>query len=290
MPGLAVCVLVCFFIIGPIGFSGDIKSYFQNKEYWKFLRNIFFISKLELIGIFEKNPYPNTLNGSLWTLPIEFKWYLVLAVLGFFNMINKKIIFSIIFFSIAYFIYINYFAYEQKTFKTFFYLGNFFLIGVLLFLTELNFLILFISLATSVFFLIFKFYYLALVIGLPPLIVYIGLKSFKYLNKINKIGDLSYGIYLFAFPIQQTIFYFGASKLNFLVSFLFHPNRGLRKYTCKIFIMDERSEAIVLWKTETERSSAPYAEAYSPRSAKTTVVLIFNASVARIARGRSVRH
>jgi hypothetical protein len=220
MPGLAVCVLVCFFIIGPIGFSGDIKSYFQNKEYWKFLRNIFFISKLELIGIFEKNPYPNTLNGSLWTLPIEFKWYLVLAVLGFFNMINKKIIFSIIFFSIAFFVYINYFAYEQKTFKTFFYLGNFFLTGVLLFLTELNFLILFISLTTSVFFLIFKFYYLALVVGLPPLIVYIGLKSFKYLNKINKIGDLSYGIYLFAFPIQQTIFYFGASKLNFFVSFL----------------------------------------------------------------------
>jgi peptidoglycan/LPS O-acetylase OafA/YrhL len=220
MPGLAVCVLVCFFIIGPIGFSGDIKSYFQNKEYWKFLRNIFFISKLELIGVFEKNPYPNTLNGSLWTLPIEFKWYLVLGILGFFKMINKKIIILIIFLSTAYWIYINYFAYEQKDLKAFFYLGNFFLAGALLFLIELNFLILIISLCFSIFLFIFKFYYLSLIIGLSPLIIYIGLKSFKYLNKINKIGDLSYGIYLFAFPIQQTIYYLFGSKFNFLILFL----------------------------------------------------------------------
>jgi peptidoglycan/LPS O-acetylase OafA/YrhL len=220
IPGLTVCVLVCFFIIGPIGFSGDVKNYFGIKEYWKFLRNIFFISKSELQGIFEKNPYPNTLNGSLWTLSIEFKWYLVLAVLGYFKMINKKIIFLIILFSIICWIYINYFSYEQKNFKSFFYLGNFFLTGVLLFLIELNLFIVFISLLFSVLLILFEFYYLGLLVGLPPLIIYIGLQSFKYINKINRIGDLSYGVYLFAFPIQQTIFYFFGLKLTFNSSFL----------------------------------------------------------------------
>jgi peptidoglycan/LPS O-acetylase OafA/YrhL len=220
IPGLTFCVLICFFIIGPIGFSGDIKNYFETKEYWKFLRNIFFISKSELQGIFEKNPYPNTLNGSLWTLSIEFKWYLILAILGYFRIINKKIVFLIILFSIIYWIYINYFNYEHKNFKVFFYLGNFFLTGVLLFLIELNLFILIISLLFSIFLLLFKFYYLGLLVGLPPLIIYVGLQSFKYLSKISRIGDLSYGVYLFAFPIQQTIFYFFGLILNFYISFL----------------------------------------------------------------------
>ena len=219
IPGLTVCVIICFFIIGPIGFSGDFKNYFEIKDNWKFLRNIFFISKTELQGIFLKNPYPNTLNGSLWTLPIEFKWYLVLATLGMLKMINKKIIFSIILFSIIYWIYINYFNFEQKNYKAFFYLGNFFLIGALLFLIRIKLFMLFIFLTISGLLLLCKFYYLGLLIGLPPLIIYLGLQSFEYFNKVNKIGDLSYGVYLFAFPIQQIIFYFFGSKLTFYTSF-----------------------------------------------------------------------
>lgn len=219
IPGLVFCLLICFFIIGPIGFSGDLKNYFQTIDNWKFLRNIFFISKTEIQGIFLKNPYPNTLNGSLWTLPIEFKWYLILAIFGIFKMLDKKIISIIILFSVIFWLYSNYFYYEKKNYQAFFYLGNFFLTGVLLFLIKINFLRLFICLVISAFLFFFKFTYLGFLIGLPPLIIYLGLQSFKYLNKIYKIGDLSYGVYLFAFPIQQIIFYFFGSKFTFCTSF-----------------------------------------------------------------------
>lgn len=52
IPGLAFCLLICFFIIGPLGFSGDLSNYFDTKDNWKFLRNIIFISKTEINGIF----------------------------------------------------------------------------------------------------------------------------------------------------------------------------------------------------------------------------------------------
>lgn len=219
IPGLAFCLLICFFIIGPLGFSGDLSNYFDTKDNWKFLRNIIFISKTEINGIFLKNPYPNTLNGSLWTLSIEFKWYVILAIFGLLKFLDKKTILTIILLSVFSWVYINYFTYDQKDYKSFFYLGNFFLIGVFLFLIKINFLVLFIFLIISAFLILFKFYYLGLLVGLPPLIIYLGTQSFKYFNNISKIGDLSYGVYLYAFPIQQTIFYFFGSKLSFYMSF-----------------------------------------------------------------------
>lgn len=219
VPGLAFCLLICFFIIGPIGFSGDLLNYFDTRDNWKFLRNIIFISKTEIHGIFLKNPYPNTLNGSLWTLSIEFKWYLILAIFGILKFLDKKIILTIILFSVISWVYINYFTYDQKDYKSFFYLGNFFLIGIFLFLIKINFLLLFILSIISAFLILLKFYYLGLLVGLPPLIIYLGTQSFKYFNNISKIGDLSYGVYLYAFPIQQTIFYFFGSQLSFYMSF-----------------------------------------------------------------------
>ena len=44
---------------------------------------------------------------------------------------------------------------------------------------------------------------------MPPLILFFGNYSTPYLNKIgSKIGDTSYGIYIYGFPIQQTLLYF----------------------------------------------------------------------------------
>ena len=219
-PALFVCIIVCYFIIGPIGFSGNIKSYFLEKEYYNFFKNLYFVPALEFEGIFTNNPHPNIMNGSLWTLPIEFKWYLILCLFGYFKLINKKVIFLVLLTSILFYIYKNYYSYETKDIKNFFYLGNFFLCGIFLALVKLNNLVLVLAFLFSISLLVVKFYYLALIIGLPPLIIFIGTKSFKYLNQTYKIGDLSYGIFLFAFPIQQTLYYFFISKINFSIIFM----------------------------------------------------------------------
>jgi peptidoglycan/LPS O-acetylase OafA/YrhL len=44
---------------------------------------------------------------------------------------------------------------------------------------------------------------LGLAFVVPPLTIAIGLRSWPGLRDISKIGDLSYGIYIYAWPVQQ---------------------------------------------------------------------------------------
>ena len=58
-------------------------------------------------------------------------------------------------------------------------------------------------------------------------ILLFGLMSFYPINNLHKIGDYSYGIYIYSFPIQQTLMYyfkFSTGKLicySVLISLLF---------------------------------------------------------------------
>jgi len=51
------------------------------------------------------------------------------------------------------------------------------------------------------------FYFISL-ISLPYITLYIALTKIPYLNNVSKYGDFSYGLYIYAFLIQQTIVYF----------------------------------------------------------------------------------
>jgi peptidoglycan/LPS O-acetylase OafA/YrhL len=50
-------------------------------------------------------------------------------------------------------------------------------------------------------------------IGLGIIIMFIGF-NFPQINNIGKIGDYSYGVYIFHFPIIQTLISFGYFNLN----------------------------------------------------------------------------
>ena len=55
---------------------------------------------------------------------------------------------------------------------------------------------------------------------LPVLIICFGLKSTPIINTIgDRIGDLSYGIYIYGFPIQQTLMHY--FKFNYLELMLY---------------------------------------------------------------------
>ena len=80
LPGLAFITLVETFLIAPAFFNGALSTYFRNLA-WPHLGNILVFGEDPYIpGVFAKNPYPYV-NGSLWTLPIESLFYLALPIL-----------------------------------------------------------------------------------------------------------------------------------------------------------------------------------------------------------------
>ena len=79
-PGLIVCVLVTVFVIGPLVTELPVGEYLANRQTWTYLKNCFLWCSFALPGVFLHNPVPGTVNGSLWCLPVEFLMYLIVPV------------------------------------------------------------------------------------------------------------------------------------------------------------------------------------------------------------------
>lgn len=77
-PGLIICVLGEVLLLGPLFTELPIKTYFVNCSRF-LIKNILLSPVFDLPGVFGNNPYANVVNGSLWTLPIEFACYIVIA-------------------------------------------------------------------------------------------------------------------------------------------------------------------------------------------------------------------
>ncbi|WAJ26594.1 acyltransferase family protein [Antarcticirhabdus aurantiaca] len=86
LPALFVLCAVTVFVIGPLATTSD--SYFRESETYAYFRNaLVYAWQPFLPGVFETNTTP-VVNGSLWTLPIEATCYgflLVMAWCGCFN-------------------------------------------------------------------------------------------------------------------------------------------------------------------------------------------------------------
>jgi len=82
-PELAVCLVVTALVIGPLFTSLGIIDYFVHGRAavgGYVIKNLFLFCTYDLPGMFESNPYPGAVNGSLWTMPVEVFVYVVLLV------------------------------------------------------------------------------------------------------------------------------------------------------------------------------------------------------------------
>lgn len=86
LPALVVCVALCTFALGPLVTTAA--DYWRHPQTWKyFLANAQLLRETQyfLPGVFETLP-DRAVNGSLWSLPIEGKLYLVMAFLGLLSL------------------------------------------------------------------------------------------------------------------------------------------------------------------------------------------------------------
>ena len=91
MPALVVSLLLTALVLGPLVTTLPLKAYLEDpgtKAY--VLSNATFQSDYTLAGVFATTHYPLTVNGSLWTLPLELKAYVLVIALGLLGLFDRR--------------------------------------------------------------------------------------------------------------------------------------------------------------------------------------------------------
>lgn len=217
-PALIVCILLSVLLLGPILTTLSINNYFSHTATLIYVKNIFLHISYYLPGVFEHNPAPNAVNGSLWSLPVEFIMYILVAIIG--SIISKSYIKYIVLFLFIVFLFITKFwalktqdviIFYGMDLKTIIYTGVYFWAGAFLYHFNFKKYFSFETFVISFLLLIFLFQwgniYSWLTYFLIPFVVLsFGFSTSNYLNIFNK-ADYSYGLYIYAFPVQQTMVY-----------------------------------------------------------------------------------
>ena len=89
IPALAVDIVLCTLVIGPLVTILPIADYVADPAFGRYFLNIFGWVHYALPGVFLGNRLPDTVNGSLWTVPFELGCYTVLAGLMWVGMLRR---------------------------------------------------------------------------------------------------------------------------------------------------------------------------------------------------------
>lgn len=231
-PALIVVNIVCALVIGYIVTDKNAASYFAHESVWQY---IYKNSILNIVYTIDGVLDGKGINGSLWTISYEFLMYIILSLL--FWVKNRRFLFTVIITGIILFLLylrysVLYYTFSvQFDFIPYYHLnrgwaidlGLFFAMGSLLFVAQFHIINSVTLLFSSTFLLVLCFYFhiyeYTQYFVLPVLMISFGLLSFKYICSIRKFGDPSYGIYIWAFPIQQLLVW--AFQFNYIELMVF---------------------------------------------------------------------
>jgi len=240
VPALAGVALFTIFIIGPLTTHQNIWEYFTSRATWSYLSIItVFFPSYSLPGVFTHNPV-NMVNGALWTLPIESTMYLIILAIGVLGILYRKYLVAVITLSaLGAYLYINVHTIHVilpftshdilnplKLYSQVLVYPLYFMIGSLYYLhrQKIMYDMRLVLLAFVAWVLSFWSYDLLLLTSftcIPYIVLGIAFKSIPYINMIGKKADISYGLYIFHYPVQQTLInFFSLDSLTLLVATL----------------------------------------------------------------------
>ena len=212
-PGLIVAAFFSVFVVGLWMTKMDKFIFLNDQKTWGLFFNYMFAlaNQHQLPGVFEMNPFAWAVNGSLWTLKYELLMYAILFVLalvvGKINLIQSVLVvlgFFILFLFSGDIVFLQ----GIFTLKDFSMFGVLFFLGVIFCFFNLknkNFLLIaiFLGFIIANFSTSFRILSLGVFILVSSGVLFVA--YFKPLTKIKLKHDLSYGIYIYAFPVQQAL-------------------------------------------------------------------------------------
>ena len=230
-PGFTVAALICAFLVIPIATS--IQSIRQISPL-HFILHTLRLNIWELPYAFDRNAFPNSVNSSLWSIPFEFWCYLMTLLMGLLGVLRWRHLLSLIFLGLLCGRLLFDMTGSQPHWPflaniigdlyTWFVVLPFFMAGMLFHLyggprlirtpwVVLSAVVLVVSVAIPH----------ALLFTMPICGVYLLMKlayarSLNFLD-LGRRGDFSYGVYLYAWPIQQLVVMKAGGALNPLLLF-----------------------------------------------------------------------
>ena len=220
VPAFFVVILFAVGIIGSLFTTVSFLEYIKDPVTWNYLKGLtFFRLQYNLPGVFLSNPYPGAINGSLWTIPYEIALYsipaFVLMLRGAWRRVIRYVfsilwafgIFSVLKWST--FLWGHTIPVLQLNMYHAVNFGLFFLAGSLLYvykdvisLKSVPFLLCLIVWIVSFF---TPYRVIANYIVVPYIILFVATSQLFVFKSIQRIPDISYGLYLYAFPVQQSL-------------------------------------------------------------------------------------
>jgi len=221
-PALLVMVLLVVFGLGLFFTTVAYSAYFSDSRTYLFLfKNSTLVAGIaqKLPGVFLGNPFPEIVNGSLWSMPYEVRMYALLAILWTIARLAKERRFlyfeyALVTIAIAACIgkLFGYSAAEVlskgdgrlvRLLLAFFSGAAFHVLKERIELSRPLFWALLIALLASA--VDRRAFYVVYSLAVPYLLFYLAYVPAGFIRHYNRVGDYSYGVYIYAFPVQQSV-------------------------------------------------------------------------------------
>lgn len=225
-PGLAVVTILAALVMGTMISTLTLHDYFHSDQFSNFFETLRLHIQYELPGVFTTNPLTAAVNGSLWTVPLEIKWYFILLIGGVLRLLKFKWIIFIIMLLLAVYQFGVYHAETNPEPNYSREYGLYFIYGTCMHLFRDQWKQHQIGGTILVALLSGLFYFMgheaiALWVALPWLLILFGSMQTPVIRRFGRFGDISYGIYIYAFPVQQLGLWLNQGKYPLPVCMVF---------------------------------------------------------------------
>lgn len=232
-PALIVMLLITTILIGGYFTSLHMREYLASSDTLRYLLkngSLFTGASYTLPGVFETNPYKESVNGSLWTLPYEIWMYSTLAFAWIISSVSqgRSRIFRTTIVTLALFALVTYNSTnsdDTKLFSMFFSGAAFCVLQKRITLSLPLFLLAAMALMASM--LDKEIFHVVYSLTLTYLLMCAAYMPSGRIRAFNRIGDYSYGVYIYAFPVQQSVAAFfpgisvaGMFQISLLITFM----------------------------------------------------------------------
>lgn len=245
-PGLWICLMVIAFVIAPIVARVQHTSLAFSSELGYVVNNgLLNVNYLDIDGTPTDVPYPGVWNGSIWTLFFVLLCDVMVSVLGVTGLLKRRWV-IVILLVVALFCSAH-FSYTPDSYTWPQMLSRFFVVflaGALFYQYQdkipVRWWLVVLSVAIVGASALMQNYR---VIGALPL-AYAVIASGALIRRTRLRNDLSYGVYIYAFPIQQLLAAFGLARFNPFLFFILATAATLPVAALSWFVVEKRAMAL----------------------------------------------